>query len=308
MEEVLLQGMIRDWETQIKLIEKKMTEQTKKMDRLQKQRVELEASDATTHVSRQLELEGMRQRLQRLVQQYQQLKDSLDMKRQSQSAQAQTGMHLYNEIVKAAAVASSPDGAADQSSYVMRMQAQLCKAMHSMGMMETQLQLVTGQAEVYTKYLKDSVTGMVEEKSQVELKLMNDLVAADIARREVETTTKEMSEALSREKDELMDKIKRQHKKAEEGGAEDGAGEDGNNEEEKEELMEILTQGREEIGRLEQENKIEAERLEALKLKVAASRGQDVIDEIVSNIAEEFKEREGGSDNKNEDDDEEEED
>jgi hypothetical protein len=305
MEEELLQGMIRDRETQIKLIEKKMAEQTKKMARLQKHRVELEASDATTHVSRQLELEGMRQRLQRLVQQYQQMKDSLDMKRQSQSAQAQTGMHLYNEIMKAAAVASSPDGAADQSSYVMRMQAQLCKAMHSMGMMETQLQLATGQAEAYTKYLKDSVTGLVEEKSQVELKLMNDLVAADIARREVETTTKEMSDALSREKDELMDKIERQHKKADEGGAEDGAGENGDNEEEKQELMEILTQGREEIERLELENKIEAEKLEALKLKVAAARGQDVVDEIVSNIAEEFKEREGGSDDENDDEEEE---
>ncbi len=45
-----------------------------------------------------------------------------------------------------------------------------------------------------------------------------------------------------------------------------------------------------------------------MKLKVAAARGQDVVDEIVSNIAEEFKEREGGSDDENEDEDEEEED
>jgi hypothetical protein len=292
MEEELLQGMIRDRETQIKLIEKKMEEQTRKMERLKQQHTDLEASYRTSHVDGQLELEGMRQRLRKLVQQYQQTKDSLDMKKQN--AQAQTGLHLYNEVMRAVATPESTD-----SSYVMRMQAQLCKAMHSMGMMETQLHLARGQSEVYTRYLKDSITGMVEEKSQVELKLMNDLVVADNARREVETTTKEMAEALSREKDELMEKIERQHSKQED---EDGdqAKEEGDEEEEKEELMEILKQGREEMERLEQENKDEAEKLEALKEKVAQTRGRDLVDEIVSSIADEFKEREGGSEDEEE--------
>lgn len=286
--------MVRDRETQIKLIEKKMEEQTRKMERLKLHHEEAGTAFRTSHVEHQLELEGMRQRFQRLGQQYQQTRDSLDMKRQA--AQAQTGLHMYNEIMKAVATPESTD-----SSYVMRMQAQLCKAMHSMGMMETQLQLATGQTEAYTKYLKDSLAGMVEEKSQVELRLMNDLVAADNARREVETTTREMSEAFSHEKDELMEKIERQHSKLE--GAEDGgdAKEEGDEEVEKEELMEILTQGREEIERLEQENKAEAEEVEALILKVAEVRGQDIVDEIVSSIAEEFKEREGGSEDEEED-------
>ena len=42
------------------------------------------------------------------------------------------------------------------------------KDMHSMGMMETQLQLTTQQLEVLQKALKDVITAMVEEKSQIE--------------------------------------------------------------------------------------------------------------------------------------------
>lgn len=307
MEEELLEEMIRDRENQIKKIEKKIEDQEKKMERLVQQKKDIEHSAKTEMVERRETLERARQRFEKLVQQYQQSKDSLDMKKQQQQQQSQgntavaPGLHLYNEIMKAVSSPESTD-----SSYVIRMQAQLCKAMHSMGMMETQLQLTKAHTETYQKSVKDTVTTMVEEKSQIELKLMNDLVLADNDRREVETKRNEISAAFTTEKDELMEKIERQHQKEQgddengEGGVGNGDDDEGGDEEEMEELREILSQGREEIERLEHENKKEAERLEELKIKAAEVRGQDVVDDIVRGIAEEFKERE--EDEEDEDD------
>jgi hypothetical protein len=169
-----------------------------------------------------------------------------------------------------------------------------------MGMVETQLQLTTAQQEYFQKALKDVRTGMIEEKTQVELKLMNDLVLADTARREVEIRCKELTDRFIAEKDQLMEKIERQNEEPE-----DGQDAEEDDEEEKEELKEILSQGREEIERLVKENKAELERLEELKQKVALSKGQDIVDEIVTSIAEEFKEREEQEGNDDDDDDEE---
>ena len=295
MEEELLQEMIRDRESQIKKIEKKIEDQGKKMERLAQQKKEIENNAKTEIAERREVLEKTRLRFDKLMRQYQQSKDSLDMKKQQQSqsqgggnnnAAAPAGLHLYNEIMKAVSTPESTD-----SSYVIRMQAQLCKAMHSMGMMETQLQLTREHTETYMKFVKDSVTSMVEEKSQIELKLMNDLVLADNDRREVETKRNEMSEAFTAEKDELMEKIERQRLKEEENENGDND-DDEDDEEEKEELKEILEQGKEEIERLEEENKKEAQKLEELKIKVAEVRGKDIVDDIVTSIAEEFKERE----------------
>lgn len=291
--------MIRDRESQIKKIEKKIEDQKKKMEQLAQQQKDMEHSAQTETMDRRKELEKMRQHFTRLVQQYQQSKDTLDMKKQQQqqggSNAVAPGLHVYNEIMKAVSDAESTD-----SSYVLRMQAQLCKAMHSMGMMETQLQLTKGHTEAYQKNMKDDVTWMVEEKSQVELKLMNDLVLADNDRREVETKRNELSEAFTTEKDELMEKLERHLRKEQEDGEENGEEDEGDDEEEKEELKEILSQGREEIERLEQENKQEEKKLEELKRKVAEARGQDLVDDIVTSIAEEFKERK--EENEDEDD------
>mmetsp|Transcript_8863 Transcript_8863/g.14213 ORF Transcript_8863/g.14213 Transcript_8863/m.14213 type:complete len:303 (+) Transcript_8863:70-978(+) len=302
MEEELLQGMIRDRESQIKLIEKKLEDQKQKMERVAQEKIKIGETIQVETVQHAQELETLQKQLQTALRQYRASKDSLDMKKQQQQQQqtASTtstpmgpGLHVYSEIMKSVTTPES-----NESSYVLRMQAQLCKAMHNMGMMETQLQLTTVQQEVFQKSLKDVVTGMVEEKSQVELKLMNDLVIADNARREVETKRKELTDAFTAEKDELMEKIERQNEEPEEGEEPEE-----DDEEEKEELKEILTQGREELERLEQENKQQEEILEELKQKVALSKGQDVVDDIVTSIAEEFKEREEEDEEEEEEDD-----
>jgi hypothetical protein len=242
MEEELLQGMIRDRETQIKMIETKIEEQKKKMERVQMDRVKVTHVQQEQNVQQTKDLEVLLKQFKTVQRDYREAKDRLDMKKQQQQQQAMggaaissstapMGLHVYHEIMKS--VASSERN--NESSYVLRMQAQLCKAMHSMGMMETQLQLTTLQQEQTQKAMKDVITSMVEEKSQVELKLMNELVLADNARREVQVKVKEQSEAFIKQKDDLMEKIERQNDLEEEEQESD-------NEEEKEELKEILVQ------------------------------------------------------------------
>jgi hypothetical protein len=159
-------------------------------------------------------------------------------------------------------------------------------------MVETQLALAANQSEALQKYMKEKLTGTVEEKSQVELHLMNDLVVTDNARREVETKNKQMLIDFVSEKDSLLERIETEK---EEPPEED-------DDEEKAELTEILTQGREEIERMVAENKGELEKLEELKIKVQGMKGEGFVEDIVSSISEEFKERENEAEEEESDD------
>ena len=274
MEEELLQDMIRDREMSIKMIRKKLEQQADKMSKTKDSLQELEKKSKADHAEQQMELETLSQRYQKLLSQYREAKDGLDMKKQQQGG---AQLHLYNEVMKAVAAPESRD-----SSYVMRMQAQLCKAMHSMGMVETQFAMATNQSDNVQKYMKEKITLTVEEKSQVELKLMNDLLMIDSTRRDVEDKHKDMMDTYTTERDRLLDRIESQK--------EDPPEED--DEEEKEELQEILTQGRDEIERMEKENKEELAKLEETKQKAIAVKGEDYIEEICNSIIEEWKEKE----------------
>lgn len=198
----------------------------------------------------------------------------------------QTALHTYQEVMKSVATPESRD-----SSYVLRMQAQLCKAMHSMGIMENQLALTTNQSESLTKYLNASMTLTMEEKSQVELKLMNDLLLVDSTRRDVEAKHKSMMEEYHKEKESLEKLI--------EGGDEEASEDE--DDEEREELMEILTQGREEVQRMEEEMKQQKEKIEKLREKIAVQRGIPVEDLDIGIIPDDFG-LDGGEDEEGEDD------
>lgn len=278
-----MQEMIQDRETQIKLIQTKMEMQARRMERVKEALRITRENYSKERVDHTLDLEQSHQHYTKIVKQFKEALQSLDMTKQQQGPQ----LFMYNEAMKAMAAPENRD-----SSYVIRMQAQLCKGMHNMGMLETQLAMVMAHCADRQKYLKDTITMIVEEKSRVELQLMNELIAADNARREVETKHKNMVESFTKEKDALIEKIEKQQEEAEK-DEEDGKEED-DDEEEKAELQEILSQGREEIARLEAENKLELAKLEELKAKVAAVRGENFVEELVSSIAEEFKDREGG--------------
>lgn len=147
------------------------------------------------------------------------------------------------------------------------------------------------------KYLRESKTSLLEDKTLVELKLMNDLVGADNLRKGVADKVQKQAVEFTKEKDALLDKIEQQQEhddKPEEKEEDD-------DEEEQAELTEILTEGRDEITRMENENKEELEKLEALKQKVIAVKGEKLVEELCSQIEEEFKERLQDSEEEEED-------
>lgn len=323
MEEDLLQEMIRDRETSITFIEKKIFDQDDKEKRLREHEIIATETVKKNREEYRTEQTVLRQRYGTFLRQYHDTKDALDTKKAHQhqqqqhqqhsnggginnsQQQAQNGgkilnvpsLHVYNEIMNAVDTSSSSSkgndgnvaaGTDSSSNYVVRMQSQLCKAMHGMGIMETQLQLTRKKTELYKKKSKDVITGMVEEKSQAELKLVNELIVADNLRQEVETKRKLQHDSFFKEKYDLMEKIERQNKASNDSFD----NEEVDNEEEKEELRKILEQGKEEIKRLEHENKERTKELEALKEKAAIAQGHDVVDDIVTSIAEEFAERE----------------
>merc|ERR1712032_450190 len=163
------------------------------------------------------------------------------------------GLHVYNKIMYELQTG-------DISNYVVKMQSQLCKAMHGMGIMETQLKLTRKQAKFHKKESKDVIVNMVEEKSQAEFKAVNELIVADGLRKEVETKRKLQHDSFFTEKCELMEKLERQNEAT---NNSDGSEDEEENEEEKEELQAILKDGKEEIKRLEREMEKERRNLKA---------------------------------------------
>ena len=316
MEEDLLQEMIRDRELSITFSKKKISDQDEKDIRLRKQQIAIGLTVATNREEYRTELAALRQKYGEYLRQYHDTKDALDTKRQQQQQQQQNGgsttkapgLHVYSEIMNAVDTnASSGNAGTDSSSnYVVRMQSQLCKAMHGMGIMETQLQLTRKQTELYRKKSKDVTTDMVEEKSQVELKIVNELIVADTSRQEVETKHKTQHDSFFKEKYDLLEKIERQNEQAaannEDNSDDDDDEEEEDNPEDKEELTGMLEHGKEEIVRLERENEETATKLEELKIKAAIAQGQDVVDDIVTSIAEEFAEQESDDDSDIDDD------
>jgi hypothetical protein len=289
MEEELLDQMIRDREFQLAMIRKKVDDQTRKMELAKTSLEDTKKKYSENHIEQQMEVDTLVQRHSKLLTQYKEANQALDMKKQQQGPQ----LHLYNEIMKSLTVPTD----SQDSSYVTRMQAQLCKAMHSMGMVETQLAMSTSQTEGVQKYLRESKTSLLEDKTLVELKLMNDLVGADNLRKGVADKVQKQAVEFTKEKDALLDKIEQQQEhddKPEEKEEDD-------DEEEQAELTEILTEGRDEITRMENENKEELEKLEALKQKVIAVKGEKLVEELCSQIEEEFKERLQDSEEEEED-------
>jgi len=298
MEKALLQEMIRDREICIQFLEKRLAGQEEKAVRLKKEHGELSEMKQKDREMQRAELMQLWKNYDGILSRYQDLKDELDTRRQQQQQQQQDNaerpppvgpsLDTYIEIMKE--VPSAENGRGDSSNYVVKMQSQLCKAMHGMGVMETQRHMTKGQMEHIQKKAKDVVTEMVEEQSNVELKMVNDLIVADNSKREVDGKKAEQYEAYSKQKNDLMEKIERQLDEAVEDDAD--AENDEALEEAKEELKEVLQEGRQEMERLEKLNAEAQEQIEALKIKASLAQGQDVVKDLVTSIEEEFAQEE----------------
>jgi len=172
-------------------------------------------------------------------------------------------------------------------SYVMRMQAQLCKAMHSMGINDHQFELVQKQTEAAIKYEKDQIAAAAEDKTHRELKLMNELMGFDTENRDIETEFTTELEKIAKEREALEHQIEENRGSDEESDAEDESEEEDEEEKEaKEEMLKILAERRTEIERLEkeQEEKEEAiaemeeqlQEMQAAAAEMAERRKMDV--------------------------------
>mmetsp|Transcript_20018 Transcript_20018/g.41241 ORF Transcript_20018/g.41241 Transcript_20018/m.41241 type:complete len:310 (+) Transcript_20018:326-1255(+) len=301
MEKALLQEMVRDREICIQFLEKKLAGQEEKAKLLKKENEKISERKQKDREVQRSALMQLWKSYDGILSRYQDLKDALDTRRQQQQEPSNgegsqplgPTLETYIEIMKAVPSDES-NGSEDTSNYVVKMQSQLCKAMHGMGVMETQRHMTKGQTELILKKAKDVLTEMREEQSNVELKMVNDLIVADTSKREVDSKRTLQHKDYSKQKSDLMEKIERQLDEATENDGE--AENDETLEEAKEELKEVLEEGQQETEKLEKQNAEAEEKIEALKIKAALAQGQDVVKDIVTSIEEEFAEREGSDD------------
>ena len=106
-------------------------------------------------------------------------------------------VHEYASLMKAA----NKDV---ESSYVIRLQAQLCRAMHSLGVMESQLALVKENCSSLIKCMKEDLSHMVDDRTRREVELMNTLAHVDAEKRAWQA---EMEKKL-RDQEDLLDSVR----------------------------------------------------------------------------------------------------
>jgi hypothetical protein len=250
MEKELLNQMIHDRDRRISSIKRKMEDQHSKMILFEEELKEIKLRREASEVAHIEELTKLMEEKEAVEKTLSRLQDDLK-KQQGDSLQ------LYAEVIKKDA-SSVPD--ATDSSYVMRMQAQLCKCMHSMGIMENQMELVKETCDELIKSLKEAVNRTIDEKTQVELQFMNELVMTDNSRREVEEGLKVKLEKLREEIQALEEKLEDRDSESESDSETDEE-----EEEEKELLKKELKERNEEITALQKEIDAQKERINLLE-------------------------------------------
>ncbi|KAL3774402.1 hypothetical protein ACHAW5_010475 [Stephanodiscus triporus] len=94
-----------------------------------------------------------------------------------------------------------------ESSYVLRLQAQLCGAMHGLGVMESQLALVKENCSSLIRFMREDLSRMVDDRTRREVELMNGLARVDNEKR---LMAAEMERKI-REREELLDQVREEY-------------------------------------------------------------------------------------------------
>lgn len=171
MERDLLQDMVKERDQKIAELHKAKVAQDKKLASAKR-----ELDKRRSQQKEQMELNGTE--ISELKQQRHGVERQMaTLEREMKQSGA---LHMYADLVKS----SNPNHV--DSSYVVRMQAQLCKAMHSMGMLENQMVLVKTNCNDDIQSLKDEITGIIDEKCKMEVEVMNELVLIDNEKRDTE--------------------------------------------------------------------------------------------------------------------------
>mmetsp|Transcript_22697 Transcript_22697/g.33514 ORF Transcript_22697/g.33514 Transcript_22697/m.33514 type:complete len:265 (+) Transcript_22697:90-884(+) len=171
------------------------------------------------------------------------------------------GLHHYAQSIQ------EVEPGVKESSYVVRVQSQLCKAMHSMGILSGQLETVKQQSEATLTRTKATIHDLMERKTQIEVEIMNDLMKIDDENRHLEDKLKDAKKKF----DDLRETMSRRDSTDEEDGDEE---DDDDDEIDEDLLQELLNERKELIVELEEENMKRAKQIEALNEKLKSLNGE----------------------------------
>jgi ADP-ribose pyrophosphatase YjhB (NUDIX family) len=268
MEKELLKHMIHDRDRRIAFTKKQIEEQHQKMASFQEDLVDIRNQRQESEVSHMYELTRLMEAREVAGQALGRLQEDL-RKQQGDSLQ------LYTEVIKESSL-KAPDS--KDSSYVTRMQAQLCKCMHSTAIIENQTELVRAACDELMKSLKEAANRTLDEKTNVELQFMNELVRTDNSRREAEeeliTKFHKIHEEIMMLEEKLLD---------DESGNDSDSEIDKEEEEERRELKRELDERNEEIEALQKQVDAQEQRIRKLQFGVDYMKSppdEDAEDEV----------------------------
>jgi hypothetical protein len=252
MEEELLRTMIEEREARLASIQLKIDAQIKKEEQLKKELIAIRESFPASRQAHETEkkelLKIAKERLEELFVVHQDL------------AEQGASVGTYAGTVRRADL--------KDATYVMRMQAQLCKAMHSMGILDHQLEVAKIHAEDIVKAQKDVVTTLTDEKTEIEVRLMNELMKTDASGKGVEDEQKALLDELLKD----VEEVERQIEEAEDNSDSDDEPPSEEDEEEKEaknEMLLMLKEKNDEIEEIEKQIAKKKEQIEEMEMEAA---------------------------------------
>lgn len=265
MEVELLKQMMAERETRIELLQVKLTFYEEKQARLCSELEQVKDQRENEAIEQQGERVEWNHTHAESMKQLEQL--TRDLHQQMASLQKYVGMVQQQQ----------EKGGQQQvdSSFVMQMQAQLCKAMHSQGIADHQLRLAREHADSLVKQLREALVSLEEERSTVELEFMNALVREDTETRELENGFKDRLTEIQKEIAQLEEDTE-DKSQASEGVDSETEEQDDDEEEEdaeelkaaKEELMGMLRELRDKIASTEKENASQLRKISSLKRRL----------------------------------------
>ena len=239
MEAQILQDMILDRDRRIALLERKAVDQKSKAERLANELEEVHFRHADAKIARQgdktrclHEKATADQRLEEL---------QVDLQQQGSS------LATYSNILK---MENTKHTVVD-SNYVIKMQAQLCKAMHNMGIVDHQYKLVKDACDLNLKRQKETLAQLTEEKTKLELKMLNELMHQDNKRKDIEDELETQLNDLFTQISKVRREIQENRDSDQESDAEEDQEDTQEEKEAKEELTKLLEEKQKEIEALE---------------------------------------------------------
>jgi hypothetical protein len=172
MEEELLRDMIEERDKKIVHLQDMLETKEAKIAMIRKELEDCRIKVAEDHVAHLEEVENLSKRRATASKGRELLEHSV--------MQQNGSLHNYAEILRVVT-----PGTVD-SSYVVRMQSQLCKAMHSMGILEHQLEIVKEASGDIIKLAKDGMNSIIEERTEMEVSIMSQLMIIDKEARSIE--------------------------------------------------------------------------------------------------------------------------